>query len=63
MPYVTQLSLLRNLLYGVLHFGFTILWKKWAKKEEENGDTFLRKKTRKTKRATISVDGKGQFFQ
>ena len=35
------------LLNGVLHYGFTILLKKWAKKMEEGDDAFLRKKSRR----------------
>ena len=37
-----QILPLSNLLNGVLHVGFKISFKKWAKKDED--DTFLRKK-------------------
>ena len=58
MPYI------RNLLNGVLHFGFRILFKKWEKGEKKM-ILFWGKTEEKQNVATImiSVDGKGQFFQ
>ena len=67
MPYIRnmeQILPLSNLLNGVLHVGFKISFKKWAKKDED--DTFLRKKADGKQNCYdngICRWKKGQFFQ
>ena len=66
MPHIRNIANINvsNLLNGILHFGFTILFKKWLKEKKKMIPSWGKKTEEKQNRATImiSADGEGTVF-